>query len=165
MKMTWPEVTDIKKNPSRYTNRRYLCPHCTLRVSKSLDLWCVFDRLSNFEKCNLRSGHLMWPGGVTFGVIRSSFFGNVSNCWPEQLWHIWRRYAPPFFAICEKPDGGGERIPPPPGRARVRLNLSAIAISYSKPSITLLCPYSIPFHPITSLLPRNNEIKISYLWR
>ena len=80
MKLTWPEVTDVKKNP-RYTNRRYLCPYCTLRVSKSLDLWCVFDRLSNFEKCNLRSGHLMWPGGVTFGVIRSSFFGNVPNCW------------------------------------------------------------------------------------
>ena len=79
MKLTWPEVTDMKN--TRYTNRRYLCSYCTLRVSKSLDLWCVFDRLSNFEKCNLRSGHLMWPGGVTFGVIGSSFFGNVSNCW------------------------------------------------------------------------------------
>ena len=77
MKLTWPEVTDIKN--SRYTNRRYLCPYCTLRISMSLDLWCVLDRLSNFEKCNLRSGHLMWPGGVTFGVIGSSFFGNVPN--------------------------------------------------------------------------------------
>ena len=28
----------------------------------------------NFEKRNLRSGHLMWPGVVTFGVIGSSFF-------------------------------------------------------------------------------------------
>ena len=57
MKLTWPEVTDIK-NP-RYTNCIHLCPYCTLRVSKSLDLWCVFDRHSNFEECNLRSGHLM----------------------------------------------------------------------------------------------------------
>ena len=57
--MTWPELTDIKKNP-RYTNRRYLCPYYTLRVSKSLDLWGVFGRLSNFEKCNLRSGPVTW---------------------------------------------------------------------------------------------------------
>ena len=78
MKMTWPEVTDIK-NPI-YKNRRYLCPYCTLQVSKSLDLWCVFDRLSNFEKCNLRSGHLMWPGAVTFKVRRSKYSGNVSKC-------------------------------------------------------------------------------------
>ena len=48
MKLAWPEVTDIKH--PRYKNRRYLCPYCTLRVSKSLDLWCAFDRLSNFEE-------------------------------------------------------------------------------------------------------------------
>ena len=78
MKLTWPEVTDIKH--PRYTNRRYLCPYCTLRVSKSLDLWCAFDRLSNFEKSNLRWGHLMWSGGVTFEVRRATFSGNVSKC-------------------------------------------------------------------------------------
>ena len=44
MKLTWPEVTDIK-NP-RYINRRYLSPYFTLRVSKSLDLWSVFFSLS-----------------------------------------------------------------------------------------------------------------------
>ena len=78
MKLIWPEVTDIKN--TRYTNRAYLCPYCTLRVSKSLDLWCVFDRLSNFEKCNLRSGHLMWPGFVTYGVNGSSFFKQLWKC-------------------------------------------------------------------------------------
>ena len=57
MKMIWPEVTDIKKKNPRYTNRKYLCPYCTMQISKSLDLWCVFDRLSNFEKYNLRSCH------------------------------------------------------------------------------------------------------------
>ena len=159
--MTWGHR--YKKNPSRYTNRRYLCPHCTLRVSKSLDFSCVFDRLSNFEKCNLRSGHLMWPGGVTFGVIRSSFFGNVSNCWLNS-YGIFGGAMRRRFSLSAKSLMGGADTPPP-GRARVRLNLSAIAISYSKPSITLLCPYSIPLHPLTSLLPRNNEIKISYLWR
>ena len=68
------------KNP-KYTNCRHLCPYCTPRVSKSSDHCCAFGTMSNFEKRNLRSGHLMWPGGVTFGVIGSSFFGNVSNCW------------------------------------------------------------------------------------
>ena len=91
-----------KKNP-RYTNRRYLCPYCTLRVSKSLDLWCVFDRLSNFEKCNLRSGHLMWSGGVTFGIIGSAFFFKiVFRFYPKKpvarieglLWGAQRRMPP-----------------------------------------------------------------------
>ena len=71
-KLTWHKVTDIK-NP-KYTNCRHLCPYCTLRVPMSSDRWCAFGTMSNFEKCNLRSGHLMWPGGVTFGVIGSSFF-------------------------------------------------------------------------------------------
>ena len=49
------------------------CPYCTLRVSKSSGHWRAFGTMSNFEKRNLKSGHLMWPGGVTFGVIGSSF--------------------------------------------------------------------------------------------
>ena len=71
-KLTWPKVTDIK-NP-KYTNCRHLCPYCTLLVSKSFHHWCAFGTMSNFEKRNLRPGHLMWPGGVTFRVIGSSFF-------------------------------------------------------------------------------------------
>ena len=71
-KLTWPKVTDIK-NP-KYTNCRHPCSYCTLWVSKSSDHWCVFGTMSNFEKRNLRSGHLLWPGHVTFGVIGSSFF-------------------------------------------------------------------------------------------
>ena len=116
MKMTWTEVTNIQ-NP-RYTNRRYLCPYCTLRVSKSLDLWCVFDRLSNFEKCNLRSGHLMWPGGVTFGVIGSSFFLEMCQIVGWTAMANWRRVAPPFFRYLRKTWGGVDNRPPP-GRARV----------------------------------------------
>ena len=34
----------------------------------------------------------------------------------EQLWQIWWRYAPPFFSICEKPEGGGADNRPPPVR-------------------------------------------------
>ena len=75
MKMTRPEVTDIK-NP-RYTHRRYLCPYCTLRVSKSWDLWCVFDKLSNFEKCNLRSGHLTLARKPCFATFAGVGGGGV----------------------------------------------------------------------------------------
>ena len=71
-------IADIK-NP-RNTNRIYLCPYCKLRVSNSLDLWCAFGRVSNFEERNFRSGHLMSPGGVIFAVRRSTFSGNVSTC-------------------------------------------------------------------------------------
>ena len=47
------------------------------------------------------------PGGVTFEVIGSSFFWKCVKLLAEQLWQIWRRVAPRFFAICEKPEGGG----------------------------------------------------------
>ena len=109
-KLTWPKVTDIK-NP-KYTNCRHLCSYCTLRVSKSSDHWCAFGTMSNFEKRNLRSGHLMWPGGVTFGVIGSSFFGNVSNCLLNSYGKFGGATRRRFFPICEKPEGGW--YPPPP---------------------------------------------------
>ena len=99
-KLTWPKVTDIKN--TKYTTCRHLCPYCTLRVSKGSDHWCAFGTMSNFKKRNLRSCHLMWPGGVTFGVIVSSFF--------------WKSA---FFRYLRKTWGG--RITAPPGRARVKI--------------------------------------------
>ena len=107
-KLTWPMVNDIK-NP-KYANCRHLCPYCTLRVSKSSDHWCAFGAMSNFEKRNLRSGHLMWPGGVIFGVIGSSFFWKCVKLLAEQLWQIWR----PFFRYLRKTWGGGGLISAPP---------------------------------------------------
>ena len=83
---------------------RNLRPYYTLRVSKSLDHWCAFGTISNFEKRNLRSGHLMWPGGVIFGVIGSSFFGNVSNCWLNN--GKFGGATPPFFRYLRKTWGG-----------------------------------------------------------
>ena len=63
--------------------------------------------MSNFEKRNLWSGHLMWPGGVTFGVIGSLFFfGNVSNCWLNS-------YGKPFFRYLRKTWGGLISAPRP----------------------------------------------------
>ena len=63
--------------------------------------------MSNFEKRNLRSGHFMRPGQVTFGVIGSSFFRKCVKLLAEQLWQIWLRYAPPFFRYLGKTVRGG----------------------------------------------------------
>ena len=59
-----------------------------MRVSKSSDHWCAFGKMSNFEKRSLRSGHLMRPGHVTFGVIGSSFFRKCVKLLAEQLSQI-----------------------------------------------------------------------------
>ena len=101
-KLTWPKVTDIKN--LKYANCRHLCSYCTLRVSKSSDHWCAFGTMSNFEKRNLRSGHLMWPGGVTFGVIGSSFFSEMCEI---VGWTAMANLASLRAAVFEKPEGGG----------------------------------------------------------
>ena len=56
----------------------------------------------------------MWPGGVTFGVIGSSFFGNVSNCWLNN----YGKFGASFFLYLRKTWGGADNRPP--GRARVK---------------------------------------------
>ena len=68
----------------------------------------------------------MRPGGVTFGVIGSSLFWKCVKLLAEQLWQIWRRYAPPFFSLSAKNlrgGGGADKttICRAPGRARVNI--------------------------------------------
>ena len=87
-----------------------------MRVSKSSDHWCALGTMSNFEKRNLRSGHLIRPGHVTFGVSGSSFFWKCVKLLAEQVWQIWRRYAPPFSRYLRKTLRGAEINPPPPVR-------------------------------------------------
>ena len=92
-----------------------------MRVSKSSGHWCALGTMSNFEKRNLRSGHLIRPGHVTFGVSGSSFFGNVSNCWLNSYGKFGGATRRRFPAICEKPygGGGGGLKSTPPAGARV----------------------------------------------
>ena len=92
-------------------------------VSKSSDHWCAFGTMSNFEKRSLRSGYLLRPGHVTFWVIGSSCIRNVSNCWLNSYGKFGGATRRRFFAICEKPYGGGVEINPPPVRG---LNLSPL---------------------------------------
>ena len=109
-KFTWPKITDIKN--LKHTNCRHLRPYCTLRVSNRSDHLCAFGTMSNFERRNLRSGQLMWPGGVTFGVIGSSFFGNVSNCCLNSYGKFGGHTRRRFFAICKKTEWGVDTRPP-----------------------------------------------------
>ena len=52
-----------------------------------------------------------WSGGVTFGVIASSFFGNVPNCWLKRF----DKFENVFFSLSAKnlSGGGGGGLPPP----------------------------------------------------
>ena len=72
------------------------------------------------KKRNLRSGHLLRPGDVTFGVIGLSFFLEICQIvvWSAMANLAARRR---FFAICEKPYGGGGGWNHPPAGARVKI--------------------------------------------
>ena len=114
----------------------------------SSDHSCAFGTMSNFEKRNLRSGHLMWPGGVTFGVIGSSFFGNMSNCWLNSYGIFGAATRRRFLAICEKLEGGGRitnlgraRVNPRPnGGSKPPCGFSQIA-----PEVLGISLWSLPY--------------------
>ena len=68
----------------------------------------------------------MRPGYVTFRVIGSSFFGNVSNCWLNSYGKFGGATRRCFFCYLRKTVRGGGEINPPAG-ARVRdVNLSSL---------------------------------------
>ena len=148
--MTWPKVTDIKN--SKYTNCRHLCPYCAMRVSKSSDHWCAFGKMSNFEKRSLRSGHLMRPGHVTFGVIGSSFFGNVSNCGWIAMANLAALRAAVFSVSAKNRTGGGGLKSPPPAGARVNSNGTK---TISTGDLILVSQASSQFKLQTSELSKN----------
>ena len=56
-------------------------------------------------------------------------FGNLSNCWLNSYGKFGgatrRRLAPPFFAICEKPEGGGADKRPPAVRGLMPIHESS----------------------------------------
>ena len=81
-------------------------------------LMCFWQALKLW-KCNLRSGHLMWPGIVTFGVIGSSLFWKCVKLLAEQLWQIW--------SFSEKTWGGG--YPPPAVRGLIKLPMLTLAVT------------------------------------
>ena len=57
-------------------------------------------------------------GGVTFGVIGSSFFGNVSNCWLNSYDKFGGATRRRFFRYLQKNLKGADNRPS--GRARVK---------------------------------------------
>ena len=128
-----------------------------MRVSKSSDHWCAFGTISNFEKRNLRSGHLIRPGHVTFGVIGSSFFGNVSNCWLNSYGKFGGATRRRFFAIYEKPNGGGGEINPPPVRGLINVFLLKYVCFCLQWSRLFLAPFS---HGVKLILGKQKKKKI-----
>ena len=110
MKMTWPEVTDIK-NPRYFikiVDTYVRIAHCEFRRVWICDPSLIGSQ--TLKKGNLGSGHLMRPGGVTFGVIGSSFF-KCAKLLAEQLWQIWRAAV---FSLSAKNLKGADNRPPPP---------------------------------------------------
>ena len=64
----------------------------------------------------VRSLNVTWRRD--FEVIRSSFFGNVSNCWLNSYGKSGGATHHRFFDIYGKPEGGGGRITAPPPAVR-----------------------------------------------
>ena len=148
-----------KKNP-KYTNCRHPCPYCTMRVSKSSDHWCALGTMSNFEKRNLRSGHLIRPGHVTFGVSGSSFFGNVPNCWLNSYGKFGGAMRRRFFTICEKPYGEVEINPP----AGARVNPFRFLVGSTKPPLFCIAartsfPYTENVNPMSPQVQPPGQVK------
>ena len=110
-KLTRPQVNDIKN--LKYTNCRHLCPYCTMRVSKSSDHWCALGTMSNFEKRNLRSGHLIRPGHVTFGVSGSSFLEMCQSVGWTAIANLAALRAAVFSLSAKNLTGGGGWNQPP----------------------------------------------------
>ena len=73
MKLTWPEVADIKKRDIRIVDTYVRIAHCEFQ-----SVWIFDVSLTGSQTLNLRSCHLMWPGGVTFEIRSSKFSGSVS---------------------------------------------------------------------------------------
>ena len=114
MKLTWPEVTDMK-NP-RYTNRRYL-PMSVLHTASFKEfesLMCLWQTLKLWKmQLEVRSLNVTWRRDL-WGH-RVIVFWKCAKLLAEQLWQTWRLGSATrrrFFAICEKPEGKG-RIPAP----------------------------------------------------
>ena len=62
--------------------------------------------MSNFEKRNLRSSlNVTWRRDLW--CHRVIVFWKCDKLLAEQLWQIWRRYAPPFFLLSAKNLRGG----------------------------------------------------------
>ena len=79
--------------------------------------------MSNFEKRNLRSGlNVTWKRDLW--CHRVIVFFKCVKLLAEQLWQIWRRS---FFAICEKPEGGGFDIRPPAVRGLTAARASIVS--------------------------------------
>ena len=114
------QMTSHKPFFDRNFKHQYL-PHYAIFLGKSYktnqwNLPNILAYISGISNDFVKGGlvPLMWPGGVTFGVIGSSFFGNVSNCRLNSYGKFGGAMRRRFFAIYEKPEGEGRITAPRP---------------------------------------------------
>ena len=81
-KLTWPKVTSSKI--PRYTFCRYWYSNIILKVSYRLIDNCDHGSMVNFEKSDLRSGHLAWPGDLACDYLGLKFIQNMRNECPNR---------------------------------------------------------------------------------
>ena len=113
MKMASPEVIYIKN--MRYTNRGHLYMSVlhTASFKEFGSLICFWQALKLWKmQLEVRSLNVTWWRDL-WGHRVIAFLEMCQMFGWTQLWQIWRRYAPPFFAICEKPGGGAVTAPRP----------------------------------------------------
>ena len=84
---------------------------------------------------------------MTFGVIGSSFFWKCVKLLAEQLWQIWRCYAPPFFSLSAKNLRGERIIAPPPAVRGLTRSLHAgqpkTHVSGGTQNVFVVSPHSV----------------------
>ena len=94
---------------------------CNASLKEFESLVCLWhDVKLRKTQLEVRSLHATWSGDL-WGHRVIVFFRKCVKLLAEQLWQIWRRYAPPFFAIWEKPYGGVEINPPAGARVDVEV--------------------------------------------
>ena len=87
-------------------------------------MMCLWQALKLWKmQLEIRSFNVTWRCDFfslsrPLGSSGDRFFGNVSNCWLNSYGKFGGYGI--FFAICEKPEGSDNPLPPPPGSARVK---------------------------------------------
>ena len=76
-------------------------------------LMCLWQALKLWKmQLEVRSLNVTWRRDLW--CHRVIVFWKCTKLLAEQLWQIWRRYAPPFFRYLRKTWGGGRMTAPPP---------------------------------------------------
>ena len=117
MKMTWTEVTEIKIWDIKIVDTYIRIAPCEFQIVWILDVSLTGSQTSKFMQVEVRSLNVTWRREL-WGH-RVIVFWKCVKLLAEQLWQIWRRYAPRW--------GGGADNRPPAVRRLTRAPLGGIS--------------------------------------